>query len=207
MRAEKPTDLQLIEMMVMVYRGLNRSSEAIDLYEVLFNANPTDDVEKNLLSAYLSSADFEKGNKLGLARYSATGKIKYGVYAVESNYIRATFDPTAKSSLMISGLLVTKMLVSKPEAQHLHRLSFQVNLLQGNLDKAIEILQGRPDILDNPVERSLVLCDIYENKGDLLAAMRASPEPLRANLSLETSQLCWNAYTKFMDLAFTVLGE
>jgi tetratricopeptide (TPR) repeat protein len=54
LKAEKPTDSHVIDTLVLVFRGLGREAEAVDLYEVLFAQSPTEELEYNLLQAYLS---------------------------------------------------------------------------------------------------------------------------------------------------------
>ena len=48
-KSEKPTDLPLIEILVHVYRGLGRMSEVLELFEILYAANPNEENEKVLM--------------------------------------------------------------------------------------------------------------------------------------------------------------
>ena len=77
----------------------------------------------------------------------------------------------------------------------------------GNQDKALEILQEHPEIIDNLVDRTLLIADLFMEKGDKLSALQILSEPLRNNLDIETAHLCWNVYKKFVDILWLLENQ
>lgn len=182
-------------------------SEVLELFEILYAANPNEENEKVLMQSYLGTRNFESLNKLGLKKFTETQQVKYGVFAVQSDYIKAVFNPEAAKTLMISGMLLQKLMAATEDKQYLNFLSFKVNEAMGNAAKSLEILQEHPEIVDNLVDRSLLLADMFIAKGDKLSALQSLSEPLRNNLSIETALPCWNVYKRFVEILFSLENQ
>lgn len=200
-RSEDPRDQHVIDTLVLIYRGLNETNQATDLYAKLFESQPSRETGEMLFNSYSGNFKFSDQYNIAMKLYKVTSENKYAIWAIATMYFIAKQDPSKLTMLNLALLMLDKVTKTTgfQYTEQILKLEIEIHKLKGNWPKVKERILDKGDLLEF-VDRHEMLAELYIQTSDIVSAIKEYAIILKANLNTETAQNTWNTYKNYIQL-------
>jgi N-acetyltransferase B complex (NatB) non catalytic subunit len=165
--ARKPTNPNILELLTITYKALNRYDRLNQIYSDEFARNPSRETGEILFNSYSSVYNFHDQYQISLKLYKTFGDLKYGILAIESMCLVAMHDSSQKKLLDLATLFFNKVKLHKDflASKEMIELEILIESLKGKDLDVIRILQASLDVVSDGVVRQ---ADIHVKQGNYM---------------------------------------
>jgi len=196
----EPKEPPLVDLMVLIYRGLNMNSKVTQLHKQSFESSPNRETGELLFNSYAADYNFSEQHSLALKLFKNFGDLKYGQWAVESMCLSAMKNPAEKKVLDIAGLFLQKI-KQNPQykiTQETLKVELKIEELKGNFQKGLKLLEDHGSVLETS-EKLHAELTFHKLSNEPLSLIQAYHRILSLNLSEETSAMIWDCYVGYVE--------
>lgn len=205
--SHKPISPNILDLVTIIYKGLNRYDRLNQIYAEGFAKNPTRETGENLFNSYASVFNFTDQYQIALKLYKTFADTKYGILAVESMCLIAMNDPEQKKLLDLAGMFFNKVKQGKDfvNSREMVEIEIFIETLKGKDENVVQILQKNRDLVEDAVLEEAELENKFGNhvKAANLVSTLFDPNELTPSLGvyLKYIEFVMNSITEPIEVA------
>ena len=167
--SHKPLSPNLLDLVTIIYKALNRYDRLNQLHSESFAKNPTRETGEMLFNSYASVFNFTEQYQIAMKLYKTFADVKYGILAVESMCLIAMHEPGQKKLLDLATMFFNKIKLNKEFVASREMVELEVfieHLKEKDLE-VLRLLRNHRDVLEDAIEEE---AEIESKLGDHVKA-------------------------------------
>ena len=200
--SEKPINPSLLDLITIIYKGLNRQDRLNQIYLEGFTKNPSRETGEVLFNSYASIFNYQDQYSIALKLYKTFSDIKYGILAVESMCLIAINDNSQKKLLDLASMFFTKIKQSNEFVKTKEMIEIDI-LIENSKEKyenVVRILLENKEFIGDAVIRAAEIEEKignYEKALNLYASL-FDPKEITPDFGI---------FFKYIDILIKIINE
>lgn len=203
-KKEEGLEAVVLELLGIVFKGINKPSETAELYAKSFATNPNAESGLALFNALAGSLQFAELHPVSMKLYRITNDPKYALWTAQSMWLQVLTQPCPDSMTPICLGFLNKFKASGADYIYsAFELELQVLTKLKRYPQALQLLEDRQSLL-SPADFWMNKAKLLQHTQDFYGQLNCCLNLMARSCDLAKADCGWDVFLTFID---TVMNQ